>query len=242
MLLAIGTILGACGGDDGEPDLTVFAAASLTEAFEGLQTTLEGTGSGPSLTFSFAGSQDLVQQIQQGGAPADVFASADEESMQRLVDADLVESPQVFARNELAIAVEPGNPEDVKGLADLARADLTVVLADPSVPVGRYSQQLLDAAGVSVEPASLELDVKATLAKVTSGEADAAIVYRTDVTAAAAQADAVEIPEDQNVIAAYPIAVVKTSGNREAAAAFVAEVVDGEGQQALRAHGFLPPD
>jgi len=249
LLLAMGSVLAACGSDDDSSssgdavlagDLTVFGAASLTEAFEDVQKTLESSAPDLNLTYSFAGSQDLVQQIREG-APADVFASADEKNMQELVDDGLVERPEVFARNELAIAVEPGNPKGIKGLEDLSRSDVTVVLADPSVPVGSYSQQVLDEAGVTVKPASLELDVKATLAKVTSGEADAAIVYQTDVESAGGKADAVDLPDDQNAIATYPIAVVKGSGNKAAARAYVDEIISGSGQDALKAKGFLPP-
>ena len=249
LLLAMGSVLAACGSDDDSSssgdavlagDLTVFGAASLTEAFEDVQKTLESSAPDLNLTYSFAGSQDLVQQIREG-APADVFASADEMNMQELVDDGLVENPEVFARNELAIAVEPGNPKGIKGLEDLSRSDVTVVLADPSVPVGSYSQQVLDEAGVTVKPASLELDVKATLAKVTSGEADAAIVYQTDVESAGGKADAVDLPDDQNAIATYPIAVVKGSGNKAAARAYVDEIISGSGQDALKAKGFLPP-
>jgi len=249
LLLAMGSVLAACGSDDDASssgdavlagDLTVFGAASLTEAFEDVQKTLESSAPDLNLTYSFAGSQDLVQQIREG-APADVFASADEKNMQELVDDGLVERPEVFARNELAIAVEPGNPKGIKGLEDLSRSDVTVVLADPSVPVGSYSQQVLDEAGVTVKPASLELDVKATLAKVTSGEADAAIVYQTDVESSGGKADAVDLPDDQNAIATYPIAVVKGSGNKAAARAYVDEIISGSGQDALKAKGFLPP-
>jgi molybdate transport system substrate-binding protein len=249
LLLALGSVLASCGSDDDSSssggsaltgDLTVFGAASLTEAFEDAQKTLESSDPDLNLTYSFGGSQDLVQQIRDG-APADVFASADEKNMQKLVDDGLVDQPEVFARNTLAIAVEPGNPKDIKGLDDLSRSDVTVVLADPSVPVGRYSQQVLGKAGVTVKPASLELDVKATLAKVTSGEADAAIVYRTDVESSGGKADAVDIPDDQNVIATYPIAVVKASGHKAAARAYVDEIVSGSGQDALKAKGFLPP-
>jgi len=249
-MLALSAVLAACGSDDVDSspsrdsalagDLTVFGAASLSEAFEDVQKALEPSAPDLDLTYSFAGSQDLVRQIQDG-APADVFASADEKNMQSLVDDGLVEKPEVFARNELAIAVEPGNPQDVKGLEDLSRSNLTVVLADPSVPVGSYSQQVLDKAGVTVKPASLELDVKATLAKVTSGEADAAIVYQTDVESSGGKADAVDIPDDQNAIATYPIAVVKASGHKAAAQALVDEIVSGSGQDALKARGFLPP-
>jgi molybdate transport system substrate-binding protein len=220
--------------------LTVFAAASLTESFNDEKAALARSNPGLQLTYSFAGTSALVQQIQQG-APADVFASADQKNMQKLVDAGLVEAPRTFARNRLQIAVAPGNPKHITGLADLAKADLRVVLVDPSVPAGTYSQQALSTAGVTVKPKSLELDVKSALAKVTSGEADATIVYVTDVKAAAGKAGGVDIPDNQNVIAVYPIAVVKASPHHDAAAAYVDEIVNGTGQKALAARGFLPP-
>ena len=220
--------------------LTVFAASSLTEAFTDEKAALAPAHTRLRLTYSFAGSSALAQQILQG-APADVFASADEKNMQQLVDAGIVETPRAFARNKLEIAVAPGNPKHVGGLTDLARADLRVVLVDPAVPAGGYSQQALARAGVTVKPVSQELDVKAALAKVTSGEADATVVYVTDLRAAGAKATGVEIPEAQNVTAVYPIAVVKAAAHRQAAVAFVEEIVDGGGQKALADRGFLPP-
>ncbi|HZQ85276.1 MAG TPA: molybdate ABC transporter substrate-binding protein [Acidimicrobiales bacterium] len=220
--------------------LTVFAAASLTEAFIDEKTALRTSAPGLQLTYSFAGTSALVQQIQQG-APADVFASADQKNMQTLVTAGLVEAPKTFARNKLEIAVAPGNPKHITGLADLAKSDLRVVLVAPTVPAGTYSQQALTTAGVTVKPESQELDVKSALGKVTAGEADATIVYVTDVKAAAGKADGVEIPDSQNVVAVYPIAVVKASTHHDAAAAYVDEIVSGTGQEALRSRGFLPP-
>lgn len=220
--------------------LTVFAAASLTEAFNDEKATLATSNPGLGLTYSFAGTSALVTQIEQG-APADVFASADQKNMQKLVAAGLVEAPKTFARNKLEIAVAPGNPKHVTGLADLAKADLRVVLVDSTVPAGTYSQQALTTAGVTVKPKSQELDVKSALAKVTAGEADATIVYVTDVMAAGGKADGVDIPDNQNVIAVYPIAVVKASAHHDAAAAYVDEIVSGTGQKALAGRGFLPP-
>jgi molybdate transport system substrate-binding protein len=220
--------------------LTVLAAASLTEAFKDTKTSLQQAHSGLNITYSFAGSQTLVSQIQNG-APADVVATADQASMQTLVTAALVEAPTVFARNRLEIAVAPGNPKGIKGLADLAAPGLTVVLADPSVPAGKFAKQALQKAGVTVTPKSLELDVKSVLQKVAIGEADAGIVYVTDVTAAGTTVAGVPIPDEQNVIATYPIAVVKATAHHAAAAAFVTEIVSGAGQQALRKRGFLAP-
>ncbi len=219
--------------------VTVFAAASLTEAFNDQRTRLASVAPGLAVTFSFAGSGALANQIQQG-APADVIATADGASMKRLVDAGLVEPPRTFAKNRLEILVAPGNPRHVIGLASLADANLKVVLDDESVPAGKYSAQALAAAGVLVHPVSNEVDVKSAVAKVVSGEADATIVYVTDVIAAGGKGGAVEIPAAQNVIAEYPIAIVKATTHRAAAAAFVDEIVERTGQDALRARGFLP--
>jgi molybdate transport system substrate-binding protein len=227
-LAALLLLIAACGTDpSGAP--TVLAAASLTEAF----TDLGGA------TFSFAGSQSLVAQIQQG-APADVFAAADETTMRRLVDEGRVEEPRVFARNTLTIAVAPGNPKHIGGLADLADPGVVVVLADPSVPVGRYSAQALAKAGVTVRPRSLELDVKAALGKVVLGEADATIIYVTDVRAVGSSADGIAIPPAHNVVARYPIAVVAATERHAAAERFVESVLGPRGQRALRRRGFLP--
>jgi molybdate transport system substrate-binding protein len=220
--------------------VTVFAAASLTDAFTDAKATLEQS-SDLSVTYSFAGSQALVEQIKQG-APADVFAAADMKNMQKLVDAGLVEAPVAFARNKLAIAVAPGNPKHITGLADLERSDVVLVLADPSVPVGNYAVQAFAKAGLPAPRAkSLELDVKATLAKLTLGEADAVVVYVTDVKAAGTKVQRVAIPDSANVIATYPIAVVTASKHLSAARAFVDAIVSGTGRRAVEARGFLPP-
>jgi len=169
-------------------EVVVFAAASLTDALEAIAADLEAATPGLDVVFSFAGSQQLAAQIAEG-APADVFASADETQMDVVADAGLVAGePRTFARNSLAIAVEPGNPLGIRGLADLARADVTLVLADEDVPAGRYAAAALEAAGVTVAPASLEVDVRAVLSKVALGEADAAPVTITQRHLAAAVA------------------------------------------------------
>ena len=217
--------------------ITVFAAASLTEAFTASSTALPQVRP----TFSFGGSQQLVTQLLQG-ATADVVATADAPSMERLVEASLVETPVTFARTTLVIAVQPGNPRGVTGLADLARPGLVVVLADPSVPAGRYARQVLDRASVRVAPRSFELDVKAALAKVAAGEADAALVYATDVRGSAGRADAVTFPQPAAAEAAvsYRIAVVRSTRHRPAAEAFVTAATAGPVQAALAAAGFTP--
>lgn len=219
----------------------VFAAASLTAAFTEAGEAYEAANDDVTVTNSFAGSQALVTQIENG-APADVVATADAEHMQTLVDADLVDAPQVFAENKLQIAVEPGNPKNIRSLADLEGEGVILVLADASVPAGAYAREAFAKAGLPApEPKSNELDVKATLAKLTSGEADAVVVYVTDVTAAGAKVEGVAIPDEHNVIATYPIAVVKSSKNKRGAQGYIDAIVSGDGQRILNDKGFLPP-
>ena len=246
VLAAAALLLAACGGDDAggtsgataPSELKVFAAASLTDAFTELGRQYAAANGGDKVTFNFAGSQALATQIQQG-APADVFASADLANMDKVKD--LVASPQNFASNRLAIVVEQGNPKGVKGLDDLAASDLKVVLAAEEVPAGRYARQVLDKAGVAVTPVSQEDNVKAVVTKVSLGEADAGIVYVTDVAAGGSKVEGVDIPGDQNLTATYPIASVKAAKDQAGASAFVDLVLSAEGQQVLKQYGFLPP-
>ena len=219
--------------------LTVFAAASLTESFNDELAKLKAEQPDLSVTYNFAGSGALVTQVQQG-APADVIATADTDSMKKLIDGGLVESPEIFAHNKLEILVAPGNPMHINGLSDLSRGDIKFVTEDDTVPAGKYSKQILDKAGVTVNPVSKETDVKSAVAKVTSGEADATIVYQTDVMAAGSKGQGIQIPDGQNVIADYPIAIVKATNNHDGAAAFVDAIVHGSGQGALEQRGFLP--
>jgi molybdate transport system substrate-binding protein len=220
--------------------LTVSAAASLTDVFTDVEAPLERSHSGLTLTFNFAGSQALVQQVI-GGAPVDVIATADTRSMDKLASANLVEAPVVLARNTLVIVVAPGNPKHISALADLARPGVAVVLADPSVPVGAYSTAVLAHAHAAVKPRSLELDVKAVLAKVLVGEADAGIVYATDATSAGTKAEAVAIEPADNQTAQYPIAVVRSSKRVAAGRALVQQLTGAVGRRALAARGFLMP-
>ena len=248
VLTVAALVLAACGGGDDDPggssgasspsELKVFAAASLTAAFTELGRQYAAANGGDKVTFNFAGSQALATQIQQG-APADVFASADIPNLDKVKD--LVGTPENFASNRLAIVVEKGNPRGVRTLDDLASSDLKVVLAAEEVPAGKYARQLLDKAGVGVAPVSQEDNVKAVVTKVALGEADAGIVYVTDVAAGGDKVEGVDIPEDQNVTATYPIATVKASKDQEGASAFMDLVLSAEGQQVLKRYGFLPP-
>ena len=246
VLAVVALALAGCGGDD-EPsggstatpgEIKVFAAASLTAAFTEIGQRYTAANSGTKVTFNFAGSQALATQIQQA-APADVFASADIANMDKVTD--LVGTPRNFASNQLQIVVEKGNPRNVQGLDDLANPDLKVVLAAPDVPAGRYAAESLAKAGVTVEPVSEEDNVKAVVTKVSLGEADAGIVYVTDVTAGGDKVQGVAIPEELNVLATYPIATVKASKAQEQAQAFMDQVLGAEGQQVLKQYGFLPP-
>jgi molybdate transport system substrate-binding protein len=245
-LAALALTLAGCGGGGGQRggssaspgELKVFAAASLTAAFGELGEQFTAANGGTEVAFNLAGSQALATQIQQG-APADVFASADTANMDKVKD--LVGDPQVFASNLLQIAVEKGNPKGVKGLDDLASSELKVVLAAPEVPAGKYAGQALDKQGITVEPVSLEDNVKAVVTKVSLGEADAGIVYVTDVTAGGDKVEGVDIPTEQNVVATYPIATVKAGRSQDQAQAFMDLVRSAEGQQVLERYGFLPP-
>lgn len=218
--------------------VTVFAAASLTAGFNDAKTTITAANPRLSLTFNFAGSNALVTQIIQG-APADVFASADMPNMQKLVDAGLVQTPVIFARNTLQIAVQAGNPKGITGVADLARSGISVVLAAQGVPAGDYTRQVLADQRVILSPKSLETDVKSALSKVTSGEADATVVYLTDIIAGGPMVTGVTVPDAIQPAITYPIAVVKGTKNAAAAQAFVDSAVSGTVQKALGAAGFL---
>lgn len=216
--------------------ITVFAAASLQPAFDSYAAQQKGRYT---ITFNYAGTQALAAQLEQG-AEADVFASADAQHMTEVQKAGLVDPsvPEVFAHNRLEIAVAPGNPKHIHGLQDLSRSDLVVVLADPSVPAGKYAQQAMAKAHVTVHPASLEPQVTGVLSKVVLGEADAGIVYVSDVTTNH-KVQGVPIPDDQNVIADYWIAPLYNAPHRTAALAFVDEIVH-QSQAALKAAGFQP--
>lgn len=233
--------------------LTIFAAASLTDAFKELGAMLERVHPGLEVRFNFAGSQQLAVQIEQG-AEADVFASADQRWMSYLQERKLLrDSPVVFAHNRLVVIVPRANPGRVDRLIDLARPGVKLVLAAEAVPAGRYSRDLLRnlerAPGfhpdftrrVLANLVSQEENVKAVVAKVQLGEADAGVVYRSDVTGGAAgKLRVLEVPESLNVRAGYPVAVVRHAGNPVAARAFTELLLSPTGQKVLERHGLVP--
>jgi molybdate transport system substrate-binding protein len=233
-------------------NLTVFAAASLTDAFEAIEQELEATTPNLSITYNFGGSQALVTQLEEG-AQADVFASANAAQMDAAITADLVGSePLSFARNRLAIVTPAGNPAGIQTAADLGKEGILLVLAQPEVPAGQYAREsvcLMAAdtstygsdlvARVAANVVSEEEDVRDVLAKVALGEADAGIVYVSDAVAAGDQVNVVDIPDAVNVIATYPVAVL-VGADEALGSAFVAYLVSEEGEAVLERYGFQP--
>ncbi|MEU6246782.1 molybdate ABC transporter substrate-binding protein [Glycomyces sp. NPDC047010] len=238
--------LAACGsGDDAdtgteaEPTtLTVLAAASLTEAFTEIGEQFEAEHDGVTVEFSFAASSDLAAQITEG-APADVFASADQKNMDKVIDADAAVDPQVFALNQLVIAVPEGNPEGVTGLADLAGLDFAACAEE--VPCGAAAQTAIAASGTDLTPVTFEADVKSTLQKLTLGEVDAALVYRTDAIAADDEVDAIEFPESAEAVNSYPITALTDAPEADLAGEFTEYVLGDDAWAVLEAAGFQRP-
>jgi molybdate transport system substrate-binding protein len=221
--------------------VTVFAAASLKESFTALGKEFEKEHPGTKVSFNFGGSDTLAASIT-GGAPADVFAAASPKTMATVTDKkDAAGTPVTFVRNQLEIATLPGNPDKVSSLKDLTRSGLKVVLCDKTVPCGAAGQKALAASGLKLTPVSYEQDVKSALTKVELKEADAAVVYKTDVKAAGGKVEGVEFPESAGAINDYPIALLKNAPDAEAAKAFIALVTSAEGGKVLNEAGFLKP-
>lgn len=247
---ALITPLAACGSDsdsssgsDSDSDapkveLTVLAAASLTDVFEEAGKAYEKENAGTTLKFSFAGSQELAAQVNQG-SPADVLVTADTKTMDDLKGE--TGKASIIAKNRLVIAVGEGNPEKISELGDLTDPKLKVVLAAPEVPVGRYSREVLDKQDLQVKAVSQEANVRAVLSKVELGEADAGIVYATDAESSPDKIDAVEIPDDENAIASYPAATLNTTKDEDAAADFVEWQTSAKAQKILGSAGFQQP-
>ncbi|MDQ0755004.1 molybdate ABC transporter substrate-binding protein [Arthrobacter sp. B3I4] len=232
---------GAGGADGSGQKLTVFAAASLKEPFTALARKFEVGHPGSSVALSFAGSADLATQLSQGAA-ADVFASADPANMAKVSDAGLVNgAPQDFASNVLAIAVPPANPARIGSFEDLTKAGTRVVVCAPQVPCGAAAKSVQEKTGVTLQPVSEESSVTDVLGKVSSGEADAGLVYVTDVRSAGTKVKGIPFPEAAAVVNRYPIAALRTGRDKDLAAAFVSLVTGSEGRQVLADAGFGRP-
>ncbi|HKA82312.1 MAG TPA: molybdate ABC transporter substrate-binding protein [Acidimicrobiales bacterium] len=246
----------ACGDDDDDDagsttteapaqesaqgDITVFAAASLTDAFTELGSTFESDNPDASVEFNFGASSALREQIL-AGAPADVFASANTSNMDQVVDGGAAANPQNFVTNLLEIAVPAGNEAGVTGLDDFANANLLIGLCAEEVPCGEFGREALANAGVTPSIDTNEPDVRSLLTKVEAGDLDAGIVYVTDVMAAGDTVEGVQIPADDNVVATYPIAALTDAANADTADAFVEFVLSDEGQEILQSYGFDAP-
>jgi molybdate transport system substrate-binding protein len=221
-------------------DITVFAAASLTESFTEIGTMFEGENPDAKVTFDFGGSSALAKQLNDG-APADVFASAAPKNMDEVVDAGNASDPKTFVSNTLMIAVPAGNPGGIKGLADFADAAKKIALCAPEVPCGAAAEKVFTAAKITAKPDTLEQDVKAVLTKVQLGEVDAALVYKTDVQAAGDKVEGIEFPEAAGAVNEYPIAAVKDAPNADGAKAFIDYVLSDKGSAVLTKAGFDKP-
>jgi len=248
--VVIAASLAACGSSskssessgDLSGSIQVFFGSSLTKAFTQFAKDFQAAHPGTTIKLDPGSSTTLAEQIQ-GGSDADVFASADTKNMQKLQDGGQVTAtPIVFAKNQMEIAVEPGNPQKVKTVQNLANPNLVVVLCASEAPCGKYADQVLEKNNVTVTPKSRELDAAATLTKVSSGNADAAIVYVTDVKGAGSDVAGVDIPTDQNVVATLPIAALKDTKNAALADAWVQYVTAPAQEQKLQQqYGFLAP-
>ncbi|MFF2315933.1 molybdate ABC transporter substrate-binding protein [Arthrobacter sp. NPDC058097] len=221
--------------------LTVYAAASLKSTFTKIASEFEDANPGAKVTLNFAGSSDLVTQITQG-VPADVFASADTKNMAKLSDAKLIDGTATnFATNVLEIAVPPANPASITSFADLAKPGAKVVVCAPQVPCGSATEKVEKATGTTLKPVSEESSVTDVLGKVTSGEADAGLVYVTDVKTAGDKVKGIPFSESDQAVNTYPIATMGSSKNKELAKAFLAMVTGNEGRKVLSDAGFGTP-
>lgn len=236
--LAACTGKGGAAANGGNGTLTVFAAASLKSSFTEIADKFEKENPGTVVTLSFAGSADLASQISQG-APADVFASADTRTMEKLQAAGLVDGEaRNFAANTLAIAVPAGNPAGISSFADLAKSGTKLVACARQVPCGAAAASVAEQAGTPLSPVSEENSVTDVLGKVISGEADAGLVYVTDVRSAGGRVESIPFPEAADAVNAYPAAALTGGRNKAAADNFLDFVTGPEGQQILASAGF----
>lgn len=233
---------GASGGSAsvGASTVTVFAAASLQETFSTLAARYEAAHPNSTVKLNFGASSALALQIN-AGAPADVFASASVKNMTQVASGGSATNPVTFARNDMEIAVPPGNPAHIAGVRDLAKPGVKVALCQAQVPCGSTAVAVFSHAGVSVKPVTLEADVKSTLTKVELNEVDAGVVYRTDVRSAGPKVKGIEIPASLNASTDYPIAALTKAENPDGAKSFIAFVLSQQGTSVLEAAGFQQP-
>ena len=259
VVVPLALLVASCGGDDSDEGsapttttasaeelggtLTVLAATSLKGAFEDIEVAFEDEHPGIDVEVSTDGSANLATAIIEGGVPADVFASADEANLQRVIDEGLAEKggAEIFVTNLLQIAVAEGNPLGIETLEDLTDPEVSLSLCKEEVPCGSYAKKAFEAADLTVPPAGVEDNVGGVVTKVSLGEADAGLVYVTDVIAADDDVDGVDLAEDEQVVATYPASVLTEAPNPEAAAAFVAFLTSAAAQEILVGYGFGLP-
>jgi molybdate transport system substrate-binding protein len=253
VLLALGSLVASCDDDDSSEEgreeaglagtLTILAATSLKGAFEDIEEAFEDEHPDVDVKVTTDGSANLATAIIEGGVPADVFASADEPNLQKVIDEGLAQEgdAEIFVTNLLQIAVEEGNPLGIGSLEDLTDPAISLALCKAEVPCGGYAARAFEAAGLPVPPAGVEDNVAGVVTKVSLGEADAGIVYVTDVLAALDDIDGVDLAEEEQVVATYPASVLTEAPNPEAAAAFVAYLSSSAAQDILEGHGFGSP-
>lgn len=238
VLVSLGLAATGCSSASTDKTVSVYAAASLKATFTTLAKSFEGSHPGVKVSLNFAGSQDLVDQIT-GGASADVFASANEKNMLVITEAGLnAAEPKIFATNQLAIVVPPDNPAKISSFADLSKKGLKLVVCAPEVPCGAATEKVEKATGITLAPVSEEQAVTGVLAKVQAGEADAGLVYQTDVISAGATVKGINFPESSKAINSNPIVALKDGPQSALGQEFVDLVLSAEGQQVFATAGF----
>ena len=242
--LALIILFSACASSSESQEQTtleVYAASSLATPFAEAGVAFEKDHPGVKVQFNLGASSDLARFVQEG-APADVFASADAANMDKIESQDLLDSPSVvFATNYLEIIVEKGNPLNISSLEDLSNPDLIYITTNPDVPIGKYTAEVLGKAGVVITPDSFESNVKGIMLKVASGEADAGIVYHSEVIASDGQVEGIKIPTEFNIEAKYPVGIIKNSVNKKLAQEFIDFLLSPKGQGLLTQYGFKTP-
>jgi molybdate transport system substrate-binding protein len=242
--LALIILFSACASSSESQEQTtleVYAASSLATPFVEAGVAFERDHPGIKIQFNLGASSDLARFVQEG-APADVFASADVANIDNVESQDLLDSPSViFATNYLEIIVEKGNPLNISSLEDLSNPDLIFITTNPDVPIGKYTAEVLKKAGVTIAPDSFENNVKGIMLKVASGEADAGIVYHSEVIASEGQVEGIKIPTEFNIVAKYPIGIIKNSANKNQAQEFIDFLLSPKGQALLNQYGFKTP-